>query len=106
MFRIRQTLHGALAPALSVAAYFPLLAGAPPPAATSGMAATASPTAAAAATHGIDLSAIDRSVAPGDDFFHYANGAWLKRTEIPPDRSDIGVPGSLIDLSQKRIAGL
>jgi putative endopeptidase len=57
-------------------------------------------------THGIVVSNMDRSVKPGDDFYHYANGSWIKRTEIPPDRSDIGVIDSLVDLSQKRIAGL
>jgi endothelin-converting enzyme/putative endopeptidase len=49
---------------------------------------------------------MDRSVKPGDDFYHYANGDWIKRKEIPRDRSDIGVFDSLIDLSQKRVAGL
>ncbi len=39
---------------------------------------------------GIDVSAIDKSVKPGDDFFAYANGNWVKRTEIPADRSSIG----------------
>jgi endothelin-converting enzyme/putative endopeptidase len=57
-------------------------------------------------THGIVVTNMDRSVKPGDDFYRYANGDWIKRTEIPPDRSDIGVIDSLIDLSQKRIAGL
>jgi putative endopeptidase len=57
-------------------------------------------------THGIVVANMDRSVKPGDDFYRYANGDWIKRTEIPPDRSDIGVFDSLIDLSQKRIAGL
>jgi putative endopeptidase len=57
-------------------------------------------------THGIVVANMDRSVKPGDDFYRYANGDWIKRTEIPPDRSDIGVIDSLIDLSQKRIAGL
>jgi putative endopeptidase len=57
-------------------------------------------------THGIVVANMDRSVKPGDDFYHYANGDWIKRTEIPPDRSDAGVWRSLIDLSQKRIAGL
>jgi putative endopeptidase len=32
---------------------------------------------------------MDRSVAPGDDFFAYANGEWVKRTEIPADRSNL-----------------
>jgi putative endopeptidase len=57
-------------------------------------------------THGIVVANMDRSVKPGDDFYHYANGDWIKRTEIPPDRSDIGVWHSLDDLSRKRTAGL
>ena len=35
---------------------------------------------------GIDLAAMDRSVAPGDDFFRYVNGTWLKNTPIPADQ--------------------
>src|SRR6185437_60261 len=34
---------------------------------------------------GVDLTAIDRSVDPGDDFFRFTSGAWMKRTQIPPD---------------------
>ena len=62
----------------------------------------AAPASAAASAHDIDQSAIDRSVAPGDDFFHYANGAWLKKTEIPPDRSSYGVWSVLFDRAQQR----
>ena len=39
---------------------------------------------------GIDPAAMDKSVRPGDDFFAYANGTWVKNTEIPADRSSIG----------------
>ncbi len=39
---------------------------------------------------GIDLASMDKSVVPGDDFYHYANGSWLKKTQIPQDRSSIG----------------
>jgi putative endopeptidase len=35
---------------------------------------------------GLDLTAPDKSVKPGDDFFQYANGAYLARTGIPSDR--------------------
>lgn len=35
---------------------------------------------------GVDLAGMDRSVKPGDDFFSYANGTWIKSTEIPVDR--------------------
>ncbi len=40
---------------------------------------------------GVDLSYIDKSVAPGQDFFVYANGGWLKTAEIPADRTYAGV---------------
>src|SRR5262249_41068040 len=56
--------------------------------------------------HGIDIAAMDRSVKPGDDFFHYCNGAWIKRTEIPPDRPGVSVFSILQDLSLKRTSGL
>jgi putative endopeptidase len=39
---------------------------------------------------GFDLAGMDRMVRPGDDFFRYAGGAWLRATEIPPDRSAWG----------------
>src|SRR5262245_2748126 len=39
---------------------------------------------------GIDLVRVARSVAPGDDFFRHANGAWSRKTEIPPDRGSFG----------------
>jgi predicted metalloendopeptidase len=55
---------------------------------------------------GLDLGGMDRAVAPGDDFFAYANGAWLKNTEIPADRSSYGVGATLAELTAKRTAGL
>src|SRR5579863_1200613 len=57
-------------------------------------------------THGVVVANMERSVKPGDDFYHYVNGAWIKRTELPPDRSYIGVWDTLEDLSRKRTAGL
>lgn len=36
---------------------------------------------------GFDAAGMDRSVAAGDDFFAFANGTWVKTTEIPADRS-------------------
>ena len=57
-------------------------------------------------THGIALSSIDRSVKPGDDFYRFANGEWLKHTQIPPDRVEVDVWTKLGDLSNKRTADL
>lgn len=62
--------------------------------------------ATAAPLHGLDTRGLDRSVAPGDDFFRYANGAWLKATPIPPDRSAWGVDPELTELTAQRTRDL
>ena len=41
-------------------------------------------------TWGGDLTAMDRSVKPGDSFWHFVNGSWDRRTEIPADRTQRG----------------
>ncbi len=38
--------------------------------------------------HGLDLTAMDTSVKPCDDFYRYANGGWLARTTIPAEYPD------------------
>src|SRR5690242_4902254 len=48
------------------------------------------PAAALIPNYNIDPKGMDRSVDPGDDFFGYTNGTWMKTTEIPPDRSAFG----------------
>ena len=52
---------------------------------------------------GVDLTAMDTSVKPGDNFFNFVNGKWLKSTVIPPDRSSIGSFQQLRILSEKRM---
>lgn len=44
---------------------------------------------------------LDRSVKPGVDFFHFANGAWLEANPIPPDRSEWGAYDA-VDLQNQR----
>ncbi|MBA4751506.1 MAG: M13 family peptidase [Sphingopyxis sp.] len=51
---------------------------------------------------GFDLSGMDKSVQPGDDFYAYANGTWAKNTPIPADKSNYGMFTALNDLSQTR----
>ena len=60
----------------------------------------------ARASSGIDLAAMDRSVQPGDDFFSYANGTWVRATEIPADRSRIGTFQLLGDNAEQRTSDL
>src|ERR1700723_732728 len=57
-------------------------------------------------THGIVVAKMARSVKPGGDFFHYANGDWIKHAEIPADRSYVGTWDTLEDMSRKHTAGL
>ncbi len=51
--------------------------------------------AVAQETHDVDRKGIDTSVKPGDDFYRYANGAWMKTAQIPADRSSFG-PGVVL----------
>jgi putative endopeptidase len=53
-------------------------------------------------TWGFDLSGMDRSVKPGDDFFKFANGKWAERTEIPADLTRFGNFDKLSVLSEAR----
>jgi predicted metalloendopeptidase len=52
--------------------------------------ASAAPLAAQRAIPGLDASAMDTTVRPGDDFYRYANGGWERRTQIPPELSSFG----------------
>lgn len=63
----------------------------------------ASPVTSAA---GIDLDNLDLSVDPADDFYRFANGGWLDRTEIPADSGSYGVFDELRDLTTQQLLGL
>jgi putative endopeptidase len=39
--------------------------------------------ATGAAAHGVELSIIDKTCKPCEDFFHYASGIWLKENPVP-----------------------
>jgi predicted metalloendopeptidase len=92
--------QGAAGPAAPAAQPDPGPAAAPP-------AAAAAPAARAAIGDcGLDLSAGDRSVRPGDDFFAFANGGWYGRFVIPPDHSSYGPFNALEELSTQRVRAL
>ncbi len=55
---------------------------------------------------GVALENMDTSVKPGDDFFRYVNGTWLKNTEIPADKSNYGSFNVLGDLSNDRVKAI
>jgi putative endopeptidase len=62
--------------------------------------------AATAADSGIDRSAMDAGVRAQDDLYRRANGAWLKRTEFPADKSYIGVSADMDDATRLELRGL
>ncbi|RUL76845.1 M13 family metallopeptidase [Dyella choica] len=65
------------------------------------------PTAQAARTDiGIDLKGIDHAVKPGNNFFDYANGVWVKNTQIPADRPGTGTFLQVYQLAEKQTSQL
>ncbi len=52
---------------------------------------------------GINLDNMDTSVRPGDDFFAYVNGTWVRETEVPADKSSFSVGASLNDESLENV---
>lgn len=65
--------------------------------------ATRSPARPWYGSWGVDLAGRDTTAPPGDDFFRYANGSWLVRTPIPPDRAFVGVFAVAIDSVEARL---
>jgi putative endopeptidase len=57
-------------------------------------------------TWGVDLTARDLSVKPGEDFQKFASGTWLAKTQIPADKPEVGSFYELFDLSQEQLKEL
>jgi len=57
-------------------------------------------------TWGVDLTARDTSVKPGDDFQKYASGEWLAKTQIPADKPEVGSFYEVFDLTQDQMKDL
>lgn len=49
---------------------------------------------------GLLLENMDSTVKPGDNFQMYVNGAWIKKTEIPADKSSYGIGRMLHERAQ------
>jgi putative endopeptidase len=57
-------------------------------------------------TWGVDLTARDTAVKPGDDFQKYASGSWLAKTQIEADKPEAGSFYELFDLTQDQLKDL
>jgi putative endopeptidase len=55
---------------------------------------------------GIDLSGMDRSVPPQNDFYQFVNGTWLAKTQLPADKPAYGAFAELADAAEKHIRAL
>ena len=54
-------------------------------------------------TFGLDVAGGDPATKPGDDFFRYANGGWVDRTEIPADKPGYSLRVGMSDLTEQRL---
>jgi len=52
---------------------------------------------------GFDSAGEDKAVKPGDDFFRYANGTWLDKTQIPADKPGISLRLQMTDRTEARL---
>lgn len=52
---------------------------------------------------GYDAAGADKTTEPGNDFFRFANGTWLDRTPIPPDKPAISFRLLMTDRTEARL---
>lgn len=64
------------------------------------------PAAAQGTVHGVNKADMDMSVRPGDDFYQYAGGGWLKANPMKPEYSSYGVFNDLAETNRKQIREL
>jgi len=95
----RRIQHSAALTAVVAAAGLSLAAASQPP-------VEPQPPAPPLAPQGTDLAGMDHSVAPGDDFFAYANGQWVRSTAIPQDKSAWGTFSELAEATSQRTRSL
>ncbi|WP_372761675.1 M13 family metallopeptidase [Pseudoalteromonas sp.] len=57
-------------------------------------------------TFGVDLSARNEAVKPGDDFFMYASGTWYDNYQMPADKTRYGAFSALAERSEERVKSI
>ena len=55
---------------------------------------------------GVATADMDKGVKPGDDFFRYAEGTWLRSAEIPADKARAGYNYDLPDQTEAEVRAL
>ncbi|MFK7777743.1 MAG: M13 family metallopeptidase N-terminal domain-containing protein, partial [Gimesia sp.] len=54
----------------------------------------------------IELKNMDTKVLPGDNFYEYVNGNWIKEHPVPPEYSQYGAFTILYEENQKKLRSL
>ena len=54
----------------------------------------------------LDKKNMDPAVRPGDDFFRYANGAWIRGLEMPADKSEYDAFDQVREQNRARLRDL
>jgi putative endopeptidase len=63
-------------------------------------------TATAPAFKNVNTQDMDRSVKPGDDFYRFANGGWLRTVAVPTGQSSYGTSAMLMEKTSERVRDL
>src|SRR5258708_1343028 len=59
-----------------------------------------------AVAQNVNTQDVDRSVKPGDDFYRFANGGWLKAVAVPAGQRNFGTSAMLIEKTSERVRNL
>ncbi len=59
-----------------------------------------------AEVHGVQTSDMDKSIRPGDDFYAYADGGWMKKAVIPADKAAWGSFSTLAETADQNVSDL
>jgi putative endopeptidase len=62
--------------------------------------------ASAPVAQNVNTQDMDRSVKPGDDFYRFANGGWLKAVAVPADQPSYGTSAMLMEKTSERVRKL
>ena len=62
--------------------------------------------AAAPVAQNVSTQDMDRSVKPGDDFYRFANGGWLRAVAVPTGQPSYGTSTMLIEKTSERVRNL
>src|SRR5260370_16247939 len=65
-----------------------------------------SPQTSAAEAHGVDLTILDKTCKPCEDFFNFANGEWLKKNPVPAAYPSWGRFNELAERNREQLPGI